>query len=317
MAPQSGGFQTNGGNRRTETQLRSSVFGIRRWLGARGSDRSLIAAVLAALSAYAILWAQSQPLVSPCPGCGYPPEPRDDNDHAGWTQIFDGRTLTNWDGNPAVWKIENGAIMAESTAARRIGTTYLIWRGGEPADFELKLEIKADADIHSGVFYRGRIGLNPPRAAPARNLSATSTPMRRPQLPPPAVPADPKWNVIGYALDYDYGLDNDGNVQDTTRQETQIGWRGHIVRMEPGRRPRSIGVIGDRDAITSAIRQGDWNQLHVIAKGNTRTHIINGQLMAVLIDDDPSARKTAGVIALQIEQFGTGKIWFREIWLKQ
>jgi hypothetical protein len=39
--------------------------------------------------------------------------------------------------------------------------------------------------------------------------------------------------------------------------------------------------------------------------------------MAVVIDDDPAARKAAGVIALQIEQFGTGTIAFRDIWLKQ
>ena len=39
--------------------------------------------------------------------------------------------------------------------------------------------------------------------------------------------------------------------------------------------------------------------------------------MAVLIDDDPAALKTKGVIALQIEQFGQGKINFRNIWLKQ
>src|SRR5438874_12954339 len=80
---------------------------------------------------------------SPCPGCGYAPEPIDYNDVTGWTRIFDGRTLHGWDGNRAVWKVENGAIRAESTAERRVGTTYIIWRGGEPADFELKLEIKA------------------------------------------------------------------------------------------------------------------------------------------------------------------------------
>jgi hypothetical protein len=39
--------------------------------------------------------------------------------------------------------------------------------------------------------------------------------------------------------------------------------------------------------------------------------------MAVVIDDDPAARKAAGVIALQIEQFGSGTIAFRDIWLKQ
>jgi hypothetical protein len=257
-----------------------------------------------------------QSLVSPCPGCGYPPEPLDINDHTGWTRIFDGRTLTGWDGNPEVWRVDDGAFVAESTASRRVGTTYLIWRGGEPSDFELKLDIKADSDIHSGVFYRGRVGPSPARTpGPGRSTTSPATP--RPQLPPPAIPTDPKWNVTGYAIDFDYGLDNDGNVQDTTRSETQVGWRGHIVRLEAGKRPVSIGSVGDRDAMKAFVTQGDWNQLHVIAHGNTLTHIVNGHVMAILIDDDPGTRKASGVIALQIEQFGTGRIWFRNIWLKR
>jgi hypothetical protein len=257
----------------------------------------------------------AQSLVSPCPGCGYPPEPFDASDHTGWTQIFDGRTLTGWDGNPDVWKVEDGAIVAESTATRRVGTTYVIWRGAEPSDFELTLDIKADSDIHSGVFYRSTVGPSPPRApAPGRGSPSSATP--RPQLPPPAVPANPKWNVSGYALDFDYGLDNDGNVQDTTRSETQVGWRGHIVRLEAGKRPTSIGSLGDRDAMKAFVRQGDWNHLHIIGHDHTLTHIVNGHVMAIVIDDDPAARKAAGVIALQIEQFGTGRIWFRNIWLK-
>jgi hypothetical protein len=39
--------------------------------------------------------------------------------------------------------------------------------------------------------------------------------------------------------------------------------------------------------------------------------------MAVLVDDDAALRKTKGVVALQIEQWGTGKVHFRNIWLKQ
>ena len=255
-----------------------------------------------------------QPLVSPCPGCGYPPELRDASDHTGWTQIFDGKTLNGWDGNPEVWSVQDGAITATSTAERRVGSTFIIWRGGEPADFELTLEMKAGQDIHSGVFYRSKVGPAPPRPAAAPR-PATAAP--RPPLPPPAVPADPRWNVIGYGLDFDYPLDNAGNVQDTTRGETQIGWRGHVVRMDPGKRPRSLGTIGDRDVLKSAVRQGDWNQLHVIGRGNMLAHFVNGQLMAVVIDDDPAARKLSGVIALQIEQFGTGTVAFRNIWVKQ
>jgi hypothetical protein len=256
----------------------------------------------AALSVSISAQAPSPSAARPCPGCGIAPEPIDDTDVTGWTKLFDGATLDGWDGNPDVWKVENGALSAESTPTRRLGTTYLIWRGGEPADFELKVEIKAESDIHGGVFYRGSVG-----AGPARAQAATL-----------AVPANPKWNVTGYSLDFDYGPDNDGNVQDTGgRPETQIVWRGHIVRMEPGKRPRSIGSLGDRDALMKAIKPGEWNQLHIIAQGPQVTHIVNGQVMAILVDDDAAARKTKGVIALQIEQYGTGRINFRNLWLKQ
>ncbi len=259
----------------------------------------------------------------PCAGCGIAPEPIDDQDVTGWTQIFDGKTLEGWDGNPDVWKVENGAITAESPANRKVGTTYLIWRGGEPADFELKLEIKAESDIHGGVFYRGKVGPGAPRGAGSGRSAGpggappAGTPPRA-QPAPPAVPSDPRWNVTGYALDFDYGPDNDGNVQDTGgRTETQIVWRGHIVRMDAGKRPRSIGSLGNRDALMERIKPGDWNQLHIIAQGNQLTHIVNGQVMAILVDDDPVARKTSGVIALQIEQYGTGRINFKNLWVKQ
>jgi hypothetical protein len=255
----------------------------------------------------------TQGLVSPCAGCGYPPEPLDPADHTGWTSLFDGVSLTGWDGHPDVWSVAGGAITAESTAERRVGSTYLIWRGGEPRDFELTLEVRAESDIHSGIFYRGKVGPPPPRP-PAAGAPAATANRPRPQL---AIPADPKWNVAGYGLDFDYPLDNVGNVQDTTRAETQIGWRGFVVRMDTGKRPRALGSLGDRDSMKALVKQGDWNRLHIVARGNTLTHIVNGQVMASVIDEDAAARKASGVIALQIEQYGTGRVSFRNIWLKQ
>lgn len=258
---------------------------------------------------------------SRCLGCGTAPEPLDFTDRAGWTQIFDGKSLTNWDGNPDVWKVENGAISGANWPERRVGTTYIIWRGGEPGDFELALEVKADYDVHGGIFYRSIVGPEPTRpgapGAPARGAAAAGPP--RPQPAPPAVPSDPRWNVRGYAMDWDYDPGNNGNVQDpgAGRTDTQIVWRGHIVRTESGKRPRSIGMLGDRDALMKFINLGDWNQIHIIAHGHQLTHIVNGHVMAILIDDDKAALKTKGVIALQLEQYGMGTISFRNIWLKQ
>ena len=45
-------------------------------------------------------------------------------------------------------------------------------------------------------------------------------------------------------------------------------------------------------------------------KRHTMAHIL-------LIDDDPAYFKASGRIGLQIEQYGLGKVNFREIWLKQ
>lgn len=134
-----------------------------------------------------------------------------------------------------------------------------------------------------------------------------------------AVPADPRWNVRGYGLDWDWDPGNNGNVQDvgTGRAESQIAWRGHIVRTTGDARPRSIGSVGDRDELMHTMPLGEWNQVHIIARGPQLTHIVNGRVMAVLIDDDPALLKTKGVIALQIEQFGQGRISFRNIWLKE
>ena len=275
----------------------------------------------------------SPPPGSRCLGCGTAPEPVDFADRTGWTQIFDGKTLNNWDGNPEVWKVENGAITAETWPERRVGGTFIIWRGGEPGNFELKLDVKADYDIHSGIFYRGIVGPAPARAGGPGGAGAAGRPAGagataaagaaptapRAQQAPPAIPADPKWNVRGYSMDWDYDPGNNGNIQDpgAGRTDTQIVWRGAIVRTESGKRPRMLGTLGDRDALMQYVKLGEWNEIHIIADGRQLTHIVNGHVMAVLIDDDPAALKAKGVIALQIEQFGQGKVSFRNIWLKQ
>src|SRR5579885_3272590 len=86
------------------------------------------------------------------------PDPIDFNDHADWISMFDGKTLNGWDGDKSFWHVEDGAIVVESTCERPTGTIYLIWQGGEPADFEMKLEMKGEgAAVNSGVQYRGAI----------------------------------------------------------------------------------------------------------------------------------------------------------------
>src|ERR1700693_515237 len=101
------------------------------------------------------------------------PEPLDFDDHTGYVSIFDGTTLKDWDGDPSFWHVENGAIVGVSTREHPVGNTYIVYRGFEAKDFDLKLEIKVENGGGSGIQYRRKKGLPWRRTAPnvATNLN--------------------------------------------------------------------------------------------------------------------------------------------------
>lgn len=261
-------------------------------------------------------------------GRGYArPDPLDPADRDGWTSMFDGATLNGWDGNPAVWRVENGAIVAESVEGRRIGTSYMIWKGGEIGDFEWTLDVKLEGDIHSGIAYRswtdpnraGTLGPAAPPAPvtpPAGAAAAAGRGGRGPQ-PPPDVPSDPRWMLYGPGSDNDADRRNTGNVEDRNTARRFIGWRGMIVRTSQGKRPTLVGTIGDPDALMAAIRPGDWNTFHLIARGPQLVHMVNGQLMAITMDEDPTFFTPRGLLGWSIEQGALGKVSVRNLWLKR
>jgi hypothetical protein len=220
------------------------------------------------------------------------PEPIAFDDHEGWKSIFDGSSLKDWDGNLDIWRLEGEAIVGESTREKPSGTTYIIWKGGEPKDFELKAEMKLEgAGLNSGIQYRSALN---PGAAPNG--------------------VNPKWNLKGYQADFDFAGRYTGQLYEQGTPRGIIAWRGQVVRAERGKKPRLLSTLGDADELKSYVKVNDWNQVHVIARGNTLIHMVNGHVMSIFIDDDPTMAIAQGIIGLQIE--GTGKVSFRNIWLK-
>jgi len=72
----------------------------------------------------------------------------------GWESLFDGKTLDNWDGDPKFWSVKEGAITGITTKETPTkGNTFIIWKGGEPGDFELKVTYRIFAG-NSGIQYR-------------------------------------------------------------------------------------------------------------------------------------------------------------------
>ena len=63
------------------------------------------------------------------------PSPLDFNDHRGYVPLFDGASLKGWDGNPRFWRVEDGAIVGESTPTNPSGNSYIVYRGLVAKDF--------------------------------------------------------------------------------------------------------------------------------------------------------------------------------------
>jgi hypothetical protein len=233
------------------------------------------------------------------------PEAIDFADHAGYVSLFDGKTLDGWDGRPGVWSVEDGAIVGVSTKDKVAGNTFLVYRDITAKDFDLKLEIKVEWGGGSGVQYRSSTGIPPGRVA------GKGEP-----------PLDPRWVMIGPQADFWYPVSENAKQYSGQlySQNTSLGivaWRGQVVESEPGNPPRLVGTIGDRAQLGTYVKDGEWNQYTIIARGSVILHILNGRLMAVLVDDDPnSTTNVSGLFGLQIE--GTPcKVSFRDLWLRK
>ena len=255
----------------------------------------------------------------PAPGARFTqPDPIDFDNHTGWISMFDATSLNGWDGDKSYWRVEDGAIVAESTCEKPTGTIYLIWQGGEAADFEMKLEMKGEgAAVNSGIQYRGAI-TDPKRTVGGGGDGRGpqgACPSGLPPGTPPAFATQAKWDMLGAQFDFDGRNNFTGQFYEQATGRGIIAWRGQMVRTEKGKKPRLLATLGDKEELAGYVHIEGWNQLHIIAHGNTMTHLVNGHVMSILVDDDPTKFRKGGLIGFEIE--GTGKIRIRNVWLKR
>jgi hypothetical protein len=215
-----------------------------------------------------------------------PRQPAPD-DNTGFEAIFDGKTLANWDGDATFWRAEDGAIVGESTPEKVLKqNTFVIWRGGTTKDFELKLEFKMTGG-NSGVQYR-------------------STPLK--DVGP--------YVLKGYQADMDAKVQYTGMLYEE-RGRGFLAERGRVTRIVSAKERKLIGTPGEGDELRALIHAEGWNQLHIIARGTTVMHIINGRVMSVCIDDDAEGRIPEGLLGLQLHVGPPMKVEFRNIMMRK
>lgn len=208
-------------------------------------------------------------------------------DGDGWQAIFDGKTLDGWDGNPDFWRVEDGTITGQTTADKPTkGNTFIVWRKGETADFELKLEYKIVGG-NSGIQYRSF-----------------------------EVPNE-KWVIGGYQGDFEAG-DTYSGILYGERFRGILCNRGQktVLKKKDGKfAVEVVGSVGDSKEIQTKIKKEDWNSYRIVAKGFHFQHFINDVATADCTDED-DARREKGVLALQLHAGPPMKVQFRNIKIK-
>ena len=200
--------------------------------------------------------------------------------------LFNGKDLTGWDGDPAIWSVEDGAIVGRLTAERPIDhNTFLIWKGGQLGDFRLRLEYQIEGG-NSGVQYRSRV-------------------------------LDPvKWIVGGYQADIVDGPEYTGILYDERGTRGIIANRGERVRIGPDGQ-RETENFADAADLQKSIHENDWNKYVIVARGPRLRHKINGNLMSEAIDREREKSAATGVLALQVHQGPPMTVRFRSIELER
>jgi hypothetical protein len=211
-------------------------------------------------------------------------------DEPGFEAIFDGKTLAGWEGDQKYWHVEEGSLVGELTPATVIkSNTFIIWRGARPKDFELKLDYRITPEGNSGINYRSVVV-------------------------PDTVTPDNRFAMRGYQCDIDGRKRYSGNNYEE-KGRLFLAVRGQLTRVVGGRRPVLVSTLGDASELGTVVTD-DWNSVHVIARGNMLTHIINGRVMSVVIDDDPPNRQAEGSIGVQVHVGPPMKVAYRNIRLK-
>ncbi|MEP7364450.1 MAG: DUF1080 domain-containing protein [Acidobacteriota bacterium] len=205
--------------------------------------------------------------------------------HAGFESIFDG-SLKGWDGDPKFWRAENNELIGETTAENKLTrNTFLVWRAGQPKNFELKLDFKMNS-TNSGIQYRSV-----------------------------ELPEVGQWVMKGYQADIDFQNTYSGQIYEE-RGRGFLALRGQATNIGEDGKARVIGAIKNGDDLKGIIKINDWNTLHVIARGNVLIQVLNGQVSSIVIDDDEKGRKLEGLIGFQVHVGPPMKVEFRNIYLK-
>ena len=206
---------------------------------------------------------------------------------SGFVSLFNGKDLTGWRGESRIWSVEDGAITGRTTQEVRVKeNNYLIWEGGEVKDFELRFKYKLVGG-NSGFYFHSF------ERKPGEKGEA----------------------LVGPQADFSADHDWTGDIMEYTRRGI-LAERGEKVVIDENGNRKVVGSVGNSSELLKVVKDEDWNDYAVVARGGSIVLRINGVVMCELEDNDPN-RLVSGLFGLQVHVGPPMTVQFKDIKLKR
>lgn len=208
------------------------------------------------------------------------------DEEGGFQSLFDGKTLDGWKApDMSYWSIEEGAITGTITKEHPCTVNqYLVWQGGDLADFELKItsRVTGSPGINCGFQFRSKLL--------------------------------PDNDIAGYQVDNNLNTDWLVRLYDEHGRHT-LAYRGQKAVFDENGQVTHTKIPGAEGP--ASFRLEEWHEYHLICKGWHLALKVNGQLVAEVVDNDPKQRDPSGILGLQLHSGPPTKAQFKNIRLKK
>ena len=207
----------------------------------------------------------------------------------GFMSLFDGKTLKGWDGNPALWSVEDGCIVGQTgkqgEANHLTYNQFLVYEGKVPENFVVEFDIWISKEGNSGMQFRSWRDESKP------------------------------WAVYGYQADFD-GTHNYSGIIYGENFRGILAQRGTAATVDGDHQPKELKRFAENDDIKKVLKVEDWNHYKVTVQGYLFIMEINGTVTSILIDDDKEMRRNDGVLAIQAHVGPPMKVMLKNIKIK-
>ncbi|WP_197454526.1 sulfatase-like hydrolase/transferase [Stieleria varia] len=199
----------------------------------------------------------------------------------GFVNLFNGKNLNGWEGDPKYWSVKDGAITGVTDGSLKMNR-FLTWKGSTIQNFDLRVKVKVSAGGNSGLQYRGT-------SRPDIGLDV----------------------VTGYQCDVVADNPNYNGMLYEERGRRILSHTGEKVIVAPNGQPWIVGHFPVKE-----FEPDQWHDFRVLVQGNHHQHWIDGHPTADLIDLDAAGRSLEGVLAVQVHVGPAMQIQYKDFMIK-